>query len=142
MTIRINCENRNSKRRIDLAKMKKVAGKALRTLKKGDAELNIVFFSSQKIRAMNRRYLGKDASTDVIAFQSEGRQRFLGDIAISTDKAARNAKEYGTTFAQETALYVIHGILHLAGYDDLRKKDSRVMRRIENELFQKAKRIL
>ena len=78
----------------------------LHRLKKDNVELNIVFFSNQKIRAINRKYLGKDISTDVIAFSDEGigvrRQgpgaRFLGDIAISTDKAARNAVEYGTTF--------------------------------------------
>lgn len=142
MTIKINCENRNNKKRIDLAKIKKAAGKALRLLKKKDSELNIVFLSNQKIRAINRRYLGKDVSTDVIAFPGDIGRRFLGDIAVSTDKAAQNAKEYGNSFIEEVALYVIHGILHLTGYDDHEKKDTEAMRRKENELFQKAKTCL
>ncbi|MGB2599076.1 MAG: rRNA maturation RNase YbeY [Candidatus Omnitrophota bacterium] len=142
MTIKINCENRNNKKRIDLAKIKKAAGKALRLLKKKDSELNIVFLSNQKIRAINRRYLGKDVSTDVIAFPGEIGRRLLGDIAVSTDKAAQNAKEYGNSFIEEVALYVIHGILHLTGYDDHEKKDTEAMRRKENELFQKAKTCL
>ncbi|MFQ5952832.1 MAG: rRNA maturation RNase YbeY [Candidatus Omnitrophota bacterium] len=143
MPIKINCKNQNSKRRIDLARIEKVARKTLRLLKKTNAELNVVFFSNQKIRAINRKYLKKDTSTDVIAFPGIGLgARFLGDIAISTDKAAQNAKEYGTTFLEETALYVIHGILHLVGHDDRGKKKEAVMRRKENELFQKAKKLL
>ncbi|MGB3082486.1 MAG: rRNA maturation RNase YbeY, partial [Candidatus Omnitrophota bacterium] len=91
---------------------------------------------------INRRYLGKDVSTDVIAFPGDIGRRFLGDIAVSTDKAAQNAKEYGNSFIEEVALYVIHGILHLTGYDDHEKKDTEAMRRKENELFQKAKTCL
>jgi probable rRNA maturation factor len=142
MTIKINCENRNSKRRIDLGKIKKAAGKVLRLLKKKDSELNIVFLSNQKIRAINRRYLGKDISTDVIAFPGDIARRFLGDIAVSTDKAAQNAKKYGNSFIEEVALYVIHGILHLTGYDDRGKKDTKAMRRKEDELFQKTRTCL
>jgi probable rRNA maturation factor len=142
MTIKIYCDNRNKKRKIDLDRIKKVARKALEALKKTSAEINIVFFSNQKIRAINRKYLKKDASTDVIAFPGEGRRRIAGDVAISTDKAYRNAKEYGTTFMEETVLYVIHGILHLAGYDDRSKRTVKIMRRKEDELFQKAKKFL
>jgi probable rRNA maturation factor len=101
MMIKINCENQNKKRKVDLIKIKRVVRNTLRKLKRKNAEINIVFLSNQKIRAMNRRYLGKDASTDVIAFSMEdnisrfeGRgPLFLGDIAISTDTAVQNAEE-------------------------------------------------
>ena len=146
MPIRINCENRNKKRRINLVKIEKIARKVLRTLKKTNAEINIVFFSNQKIRAINRIFLGKDESTDVIAFPSDERlgprRAFLGDIAISSDKAFQNAAEYGTAFVEEAALYVIHGILRLTGYDDRTKKHSRIMRRKEDELSKKTKALL
>ncbi|MGD2278708.1 MAG: rRNA maturation RNase YbeY [Candidatus Omnitrophota bacterium] len=146
MPIKINCENRNKKRRIDLGKIEKIARKTLRLLKKTNAEINIVFFSNQKIRAINRLFLGKDESTDVIAFPSDEKigpdRAFLGDIAVSSDKAFRNAAEYGTAFTEEAALYVIHGILHLTGYDDRTEKDGEIMRRKEDELSQKTKALL
>ena len=149
MTIKIYSENKNKRRRIDLKKVEKVARKVLKSLKKAHAELNIVFFSNQKIRAINRKYLGKDVSTDVIAFPrgdrlqtSDIRHQVAGDIAISTDKAAQNAKEYGTTFLEETVLYVIHGILHLTGYDDRKKRTREIMRRKEDGLFQKIQKFL
>lgn len=150
MTIKVNCENRNSKRKVDLVKIEKIAREIFRQLKRDNVELNIVFFSNQKIRAINRRFLRRDSATDVIAFPSgedTGRRKkgsglFLGDIAISSDKAARNAGEYGTSFMEETALYVIHGILHLVGYDHRMKKDSTIMRRKENGIFQKIKKTL
>jgi len=142
----INTENRNPNRPIDLSKMKKVANKALRRLDLGKSEVNIVFVSNQRIRAMNRRYLGMDISTDVLAFSGGdtpgGDDGFLGDVVISSDKAQQQAKEYGTSFLQEMALYVIHGILHLAGYEDRTKKGKALMRNMEDELIQKTGKIL
>ena len=142
MALKINSENRNKKRRIDLSKAEKVAKTALKMLKKGDIELNVVFFSNQKMRALNRAYLGVDAATDVIAFPAEASSRFMGDIAISSDKAAQNAVIYGVTFNEEMALCLIHGILHLAGYKDTARKDQKAMRKKENELLQKVRKFL
>ena len=142
MTIKINCENQNKRRKTDLLKAKKVARGALRALGKDSARLNITFFSNQKIRAFHRRYLGKDMSTDVMAFPAGKEGDFLGDIAISSDKAAQNAKTYGLTFKEEIALYVIHGILHLAGYDDTTARKRARMKRKENELLQQARKSL
>ena len=70
MRITVNCENRNRRRKVDLSKAKKVAETVLKTFGKKDAVVNIVFISNQKIRALNRMYLGKDSSTDVLAFPS------------------------------------------------------------------------
>ncbi len=141
MTIKINSENRNRKRRIDLSKTEKVAKTVLKMLGKDGVELDIVFFSNQKIRALNRAYLGVDAATDVIAFAS-GEDKFLGDIAISSDRAAQNAGIYGVTFGEEIALCLIHGILHLAGYKDTTGKSRKIMREKENELLQKIRKFL
>lgn len=119
--------------------------------KRDNAELNIIFLSSQKIRALNRAYLGTDTATDVLAFppggtrvrekgkRVKGKEReFLGDIAISSDRASANARIYGTRFTEELALYVIHGTLHLLGYEDATEEGRAAMRRKENELLQKA----
>jgi probable rRNA maturation factor len=143
MTITVNSENLNKKRRIDLSKTGKVAAEVLKALKKKNSEVNIVFFSSQKMRGLNKRYTGRDNSTDVLAFPSDGDDpRFTGDIAICTDKAAKNARVYGSTFIEETALYVIHGILHLSGYDDTSERSRKVMRKKEERLAEKIKRFL
>ena len=102
-----------------------------------------MFISTQKIRALNRKYLNIDTSTDVIAFgegdeniPGEKKSNFLGDIAISTDKAKQNSKVYSTSFTEEVLLYVIHGVLHLVGYDDTTKAKREIMRGKENELLQ------
>ena len=142
--VKINSENRNKKRRIDLARIKCVAGTASRKLGLcEDAELNIVFVSSQKIRAYNKRYSGKDSATDVIAFEStpilpgekSRRKRLLGDIVISSDRAAVNARLYGVSFQEELLRYVVHGILHISGYRDKTTGEKEKMRLKEDEIL-------
>lgn len=147
MAVRINLENLNRKRKIDLSKIKRIAASSVRSLKEDNVEVNIVFVSNQKIRAMNRRYLGKDSSTDVIAFPSGGLPSggakdivFIGDIAISLDKAFQNSRIYGVSFTEEVALYVIHGILHLIGHEDTSGMKKKRMKEKENELFREAKK--
>ncbi|MBU0683715.1 MAG: rRNA maturation RNase YbeY [Candidatus Omnitrophota bacterium] len=158
--IRINCRNQNKKRKINLSGIKKTAVAVLKNSEKKNAEVNIIFVSSQKMRAVHRTYLGKDVSTDVMAFPVEsmnkkrqgseesfcpafqGGSNFLGDIIISSDKAFYNAKIYGTSFKEETALYVIHGLLHLLGYDDVSSEKKKVMKKKENEYLQKTRRFI
>jgi len=134
--------------------VRRVAAAVLADRGKPGAVLNIVFVTSQKIRALNRRYFRRDAATDVIAFPSGGdfpevdttvrkkekgkrNKEFLGDIAISSDRAGRNAAVYGVSFMEEIALYVIHGILHLMGYEDVSRAGRERMRKVENALFEK-----
>ncbi|MGB2601203.1 MAG: rRNA maturation RNase YbeY [Candidatus Omnitrophota bacterium] len=142
MTIRINSENRNKKRKIDLSKAEKVAKIVLKAHKKNSVELNIIFVSNQKIRALNRMWFGKDVSTDVIAWPAGDKGSFLGDIAISSDMAAKNTKVYDLSFKEELALYVIHGTLHLLGYNDTTVQGRTKMRRKEDGLLQESKKLL
>ncbi|MFH1395516.1 MAG: rRNA maturation RNase YbeY [Candidatus Omnitrophota bacterium] len=158
--VQINCINQNKKRKINIPGVTKVAAAVLRTHGKKNVEVNIVFVSNQKIRAIHRTYLGKDISTDVMAFPAEqekkkrkcseqvfvsafpGKSNFLGDIIISSDKAFYNAKIFNTSFKEETALYVIHGLLHLLGYDDVSAVKKNVMKKKENEFLQKTRRFI
>lgn len=82
--------------------------------KLGQAEFEIVFLTNNAIRAINKRYKGEDRPTDVLSFDLDG----AGEIFISIDKALTNSKIFKTAFGEEFTLYIIHGILHLAGYDD------------------------
>lgn len=138
MAIRVNCENLNVKRPIDLIGAKRTVRVVLNGLGVKDAELNIVFVGDRKIRSLNKRYLASDRTTDVIAFWEDAGRGFLGDIAISSDTAARNAREYGFTFEKEITLLLIHGTLHLMGYEDVTENGQRRMRKKENEYLQKT----
>lgn len=150
MAIKINSVNRNAKRTLDLSKLDKAAKITFQTLGVKTAEVNIVFVSNQAIRALNRKYLNRDKSTDVIAFipgadplkTKKKISTFRGDIAVSSDKAASNSAEYNTTFTEEVALYVIHGVLHLLGYKDTDKKSKSIMRKKEDEISQKVRQFL
>ena len=102
-------------------------------------ELSIVFTSDKNIQVLNRDYRKKDKATDVLSFPQivKGKGSFpsksLGDLVISVDTAKIQAKKYGVTFKEEIARLLVHGILHLAGYDHegVTKKEAQRMRRKE-----------
>ncbi len=94
--------------------------------------LNVLVTSSQELRALNRRFRKKDKTTDVLSFPPMFDEGFAGDIAISADIAARNAKQLGHAAADEVKILVLHGVLHLAGYDH--ESDAGKMARLERRL--------
>jgi len=110
------------------------AGKACRAC---EAELTVVFVSRQKIAALNQRFLGRACATDVLAFDLREHRRghLRGDVIISTDAVIQQAKAFGQSHSRELALYMIHGILHLLGYDDHRPKDIVKMRKEEERIL-------
>ena len=81
--------------------------------------VNVLVTSSSELRSLNRRFRGKDQPTDVLSFPpAPGLVNGLaGDIAISADIARQNARQLGHSAAQEIKILVLHGVLHLAGYD-------------------------
>jgi probable rRNA maturation factor len=81
--------------------------------------VTILVTSSRELRRLNHRFRGKDKPTDVLSFPAEmiSRGRFAGDVAISADIAAQNARRLGHSPAAEVKVLVLHGLLHLAGYD-------------------------
>ena len=101
-----------------------------------ETELGVLFAGDRAMRTLNRRYRGVDRDTDVLAFPladtgalptiapaqarraGRGRARLLGDVAISPGRARACAGSLGTTAGAELLLYLVHGILHLCGYDD------------------------
>lgn len=124
-TGRINLNLRNLQKTIPISTRTKQAVKRtiLKTFSfnryKKPAEINLCFVKDQAIRKLNARYLGKNYATDVICFDlSKDTKKITADIAISTDTLVRNAKIFATPIAKELHLYVIHGIMHLLGYND------------------------
>ena len=105
-------------------------------------DISIIFCSDNYILDINRRYLGHDYYTDIITFDtsdydmgmSSGQHdRISADIVVSLDTVAANAVTYGTGFSKELYRVIIHGVLHLIGYDDLTEADSKLMRDAENK---------
>ena len=81
---------------------------------------------------MNQKYLQHDYFTDIITFDYCEGDRLSGDLFISVDTVRDNAVEYGTEFTEELNRVIVHGILHLIGYDDHEETDIEEMRRKEN----------
>lgn len=107
--------NLNKKHRLNEKFIKKLTADILKILRKPrSAELEIIFLSDSAIRLLNRRYKGRNISTDVLSFELGE----LGEVIISSDTALRNSRIFNTSFEEEIVLYIIHGILHLFGYDD------------------------
>lgn len=96
-----------------------------------EGELSVAFLTDTALARLHADFLGDPTVTDVITF--EGRPEFglAGEICVSADTAARFAYEHDRDFSAELTLYLVHGWLHLAGYDDLVPAKKRVMRRAE-----------
>ena len=100
-------------------------------------QLSIVFVTDRKIKSLNQKYLNHPYPTDVLSFDyrapAKRAREISGEIIISTDTAQRNAVSHQTTGLQEIMRYVIHGVLHLLGFDDHAQRDIEKMRRKENQ---------
>lgn len=124
--------------------IERITKKVLELEKKKGFTLSITYVTDAQIRRLNKKYRGEDSYTDVLAFSMiEGRHirgevGYLGDIVISLDAAKRQAKYFDSTKDKELKLYLIHGILHLLGYDDQTKRHIKKMKKRERELFKKV----
>ena len=93
--------------------------------------ISIVFVGAKRMRRINKTYLGHDYVTDVVTFDLGD----TGEIIICPSVAYKNAKDYGVSVQQEHLLYVVHGLLHLAGFNDHKPKDIQRMRLKEKQLL-------
>lgn len=95
-------------------------------------DISIVFCSDNYILDINQRYLQHDYFTDIITFDYCEGDKLSGDLFISIDSVKENAMEYGSEFSDELNRVIVHGILHLIGYDDHTEEDIAMMRKKEN----------
>jgi len=129
----IEAVNRQRKTKIDTKAWETFAGRAAGAIGKVDSSATIAFVSDRAIRQLNRQFRGIDKATDVLSFPAEnGDEANLGDIAISVDTATTQAKENGLMFEEEVAQLILHGLLHLCGYDH--ETDNGEMNRLELRL--------
>ncbi|MDD5593819.1 MAG: rRNA maturation RNase YbeY [Candidatus Margulisbacteria bacterium] len=87
---------------------------------KKTGRIDLAFVRDKKIQELNRRFREQDKPTDVLSFNYDD-GRILGDVIISSDTTARNAKRYGVDYRSEVKRLVIHGTLHVLGYDHGRR---------------------
>ncbi len=120
-------------RGVEQAELERFAQRARRAAALG-GEVNILVTMSREMRALNRRFCGVDKVTDVLSFPPPPTpaRNFAGDIVISAPMAAENAQRYGHSVKEELKVLILHGMLHLAGYDH--ERDSGQMARTEERL--------
>jgi len=132
----IEVVNRQRRLQIDTRAWSTFATKALVAIGNKESAATIAFVSDRKIRELNRQFRGVDKTTDVLSFPAGGPDESdLGDIAVSVDTAAMQAKENGLKLDEEIAQLILHGLLHLSGYDH--ETDKGEMNRLELRLRRK-----
>ena len=108
-----------------------------------DVEVDLLFVDNEAIREMNLEYRDKDSATDVLSFPmyepdeeiDDEEEVLLGDIVISLERAQEQCEEYGHSLEREVMYLLVHGLLHLAGYDHMEEEDKKVMRAQEEKLL-------
>jgi probable rRNA maturation factor len=132
---------------IDASALHQLAVRTLEAESVGPAELSVVLTVDAKIRELNRAYRGSDAATDVLSFSQgegeafarpEGVEPHIGDVVISLETARRQAAEYAVPLQNELAHLLVHGVLHLLGYDHESAGDAKIMRAREDAILGEA----
>ncbi|WP_102378063.1 rRNA maturation RNase YbeY [Raoultibacter timonensis] len=114
-----------------------------------NTEVSISFVTDEAIAELNKRYRGKEGPTDVLSFECDGPDEdlsamfgveeavlTLGDVVIAPDVAIRQTAEFGTTFEEEISLLLVHGLLHLCGYDHVEDDEAERMESLEAEILE------
>ena len=130
--------NRQRKRRVNAGRWREFTARAVSAIGIDGSDATVVFASDAALKKLNRQFRGKNYATDVLSFPTHAEkfekknERSLGEIVISVDRAAIQAKENGLTLTNEVQQLILHGLLHLAGYDH--ETDSGEMNRLELRL--------
>lgn len=100
-------------------------------------EISIIFVDDEFLRKLHKDYLNDDSYTDVMSFNLSEDEQIDGEIYISLDRAQHYATKFGVTFGSEVTRLIIHGILHLKGYDDATEDQKKEMHDLENAYLEK-----
>jgi probable rRNA maturation factor len=142
--VTIEVVNRQRRIQVDRRRVARLASDALAALDRRDESVTVAFVRDEAIRSLNHKFREHDRATDVLSFPASPKRarnsraendESLGDVVISTDTALRQAGEAGHSFEREVSELLIHGVLHLCGYDH--ETDSGEMNRLELKLRRK-----
>jgi probable rRNA maturation factor len=145
--MKVQIENRQNKVKIDRKAIRNTVSKVFRLLDCLDKEISICFTDDENIKELNRQYLNRNKPTNVLSFSlQEGEYgninpQMLGDVIISVETARRDAASGNLTIEHELDFLLIHGILHLTGYnhENTSEKEIKRMELKEKELFNKIR---
>jgi probable rRNA maturation factor len=138
---RISVHNLQRKIRVDVVDLEQFAGRALalcldllntkRTHLEMLSEVSVLIVSDRRMASLHHRFMSATGPTDVITFQH-------GEIFVSAEMAAHNARRFGTSRGHELRLYIVHGLLHLHGFDDRTQAGARKIRTTQEKILAKA----
>lgn len=134
--------NETSENIKELKEIKRLVEFALKYQKIENAIFNIIIVDEERIKYLNKNYRNKDSITDVISFALEDDDSFvqtdiriLGDIYICLEKAKDQSIEYGHSFLRELSFLTVHGLLHLLGYDHMKKSEEKIMFKLQEMIL-------
>ena len=133
--------NRQRRRKINAKQLSEFADQALRAIGTARTDATVVFVADAAIKKLNHQFRGKNQATDVLSFPSSAEpfeiadREHLGEVVISVQRAAAQAKDNGLSVGNEVKQLILHGLLHLAGYDH--ETDQGEMNRLELKLRKK-----
>jgi probable rRNA maturation factor len=132
----ITLTNQQDRLPLDEALVRSVAERVLAEAEITAGSLSIVVVDDETIHDLNRRFLDHDYATDVLSFALESRPSYLeGEVIVSADTAAATAPEFDWPAEHELLLYVLHGLLHLVGYNDKGDHETAEMRSAERRIL-------
>jgi len=140
--LNINFVNETNEKIKEINKLKRLLKFSIKYMKLNNIEMGIIFVDNNRIKELNKSYRNIDRETDVITFRLEdyeevkyGKVKVLGDIYISLDKAMSQSIEYGHSYLRELSFLMIHGFLHLLGYDHMNEEDEKEMFKLQEEIL-------
>ena len=130
---------------VDKEFLKKITEEVLKKEKKNNLEVSIAFLNQRKMRELNKKYLRRNYPTDVLSFSFSKKEQakpriknIFGEVIICPEKVLKNSRKIGADFKKEMARVLIHGTLHLLGYNhEGKEKESKTMRKKEEYYISK-----
>ena len=129
--IQVAVHNAHGSRRVEARRIRTIVRRLLTGERRHSAKVSLVFIGDTVSRRLNRKFFAHDRATDVMSFPLEVGGDIEGEIYVNLDKATRQARTYRVSLANETARLVIHGVLHLVGYDDVGTASTHRMKKRE-----------
>ena len=139
---KIEFYNETKEKVLEEKELKKLIKYALKYMNLKNVSFSVIFVDNNKIHKLNKDYRNIDRPTDVITFRLAdyeevmcGKINILGDVYISLDKAKEQSIEYGHSYLRELSFLLIHGFLHLLGYDHMNEEDEKEMFSLQEEIL-------
>jgi len=128
--------NNQTKFRVPQKKILKLLELAQKSIKqKGHKNVSLAFVSPAQIKKLNAAYRNKNAVTDVLSFEEDKKTADLGEIIICSSRAQKQAREFNHSLDKEIMRLVLHGYLHLCGYDHIKNSEAIIMESLEEKIL-------